>query len=99
MTELWKLPAQDISRLVSTRKISATEVTQSVLERLDAVNPLINAVVAEFPEEALNAARTVDEAIARDEFPGLLAGVPVTIKENVDQAGHATNDQNFGGRV
>jgi amidase len=56
------------------------------------VNPAINAVVAEMPEEAHRDAARVDAAVARGEDPGVLAGVPVTVKVNVDQAGHATTN-------
>ena len=92
LNDPWRLTALDVSRLVRGRRVSATEVTRSVLERLDAVNPALNAVVAEMPDEALREARRVDDAIARGESPGILAGVPVTVKVNVDQAGHATTN-------
>jgi amidase len=59
---------------------------------LDAVNPTINAVVDHRPEEVLAEADRVDAAIARGEDAGLLAGVPVTIKVNADQAGFATTN-------
>ena len=92
MTELWRKPATEIAALVKARKVSALEVTESALSRLGGVNPAINAVVAEFPEEARAEARKLDEALARSEDAGPLAGVPVTIKINVDQAGHATTN-------
>ena len=47
------------------------------LERLAAVNPAINAVVAQMPEEALAAADKVDAELAAGRDPGPLAGVPV----------------------
>ena len=72
--------------------MSAREVTESSLARLEAVNPAINAVIDEFPEEALLSADRVDELIARGEEAGSLAGVPVTIKVNVDQVGHANTN-------
>lgn len=92
MSELWKLSATEIADAVRTQKLSALEVTTAHLERLSAVNPVLNAVVQEFPEEALNAARAVDAQIANGENPGPLCGVPVTIKVNTDQVGHATTN-------
>ncbi|EHL96752.1 Amidase [Acetobacteraceae bacterium AT-5844] len=92
MTELWRLTATEIAARVASRSVSAREVTQAALERLAAVNPAINAVVQEMPEEALAAADAVDAALARGENPGPLAGVPVTIKVNVDQKGHVTTN-------
>jgi amidase len=92
MTELWRLTATETAARVASRQVSAREVTQSALARLAAVNPAINAVVQEMPEQALAAADAVDAALARGENPGLLAGVPVTIKVNVDQQGFATTN-------
>lgn len=92
MTEIWELTATRIAEAVRARRLSAVEVAQAHLARLDAANPAINAVVQEFPDEALDAARKVDAALARGEDPGPLAGVPVTIKVNVDQKGHATTN-------
>lgn len=92
MSELWQKSAVEIAGLVRAGKVSAKEVAESALSRLSAVNPAINAVVEELPEEALAAARAVDDKIARGEDPGLLAGVPVTTKVNVDQKGRATTN-------
>ena len=92
MAELWQLSAAEIARLVRDREVSAVEVTQATLDRLVAVNPAINAIVTEMPEEALAEAARVDETIARGDDPGLLAGVPTTIKVVADQAGHPTTN-------
>jgi len=92
MRQIWQMTATDIATAVRSKTMSATEVTKTHLERLDQVNPKINAVVQEFPDEALQAALKVDEAIGRGEDPGPLCGVPVTIKVNVDQKGHATTN-------
>lgn len=92
MTALYALPATEIAARVKARQLSATEVTEAVLARMDAVNPAINAVILPLHEEAREAARAVDAAIARGEDPGALAGVPITIKANVDQKGHATTN-------
>lgn len=92
MTDLWRRTASEVAALVRRREVSAVEVTQSALSRLAAVNPSINAIVAEMPDEALATARRVDEATARGDDPGVLCGVPVTVKVNVDQVGHATTN-------
>jgi amidase len=89
MTELWRLSATEIALRVANREISATEVTRQSLQRLQAVNPKINAVVQEMPEQALAQAAAVDDMIAGGQSAGLLAGVPVTIKVNIDQRGCA----------
>ncbi len=92
MTEIWEMTATRIAEEVRARRLSAVEATQAHLARLEAVNPAINAVVQECPEEALEAARLVDVVLAQGEDPGPLCGVPVTIKVNVDQKGHATTN-------
>ncbi len=92
MTELWRLSAADLAQTIRTRKASAREAAEAALERLDAVNPRINAVVAHRPELVREQADAVDRKIARGDDPGPLAGVPVTVKINVDQAGFATTN-------
>src|SRR5258708_7795609 len=92
MQDLWRLPAKDIAALIRSKKVSAKEVATAALARLDAVNPAINAVVEHRPVDVLAQAGTVDAAIARGEDPGPLAGVPVTVKVNIDQQGFATTN-------
>ena len=90
MTELWRLSAMELAHLVRSREVSAREAAQSALQRLDAVNPKINAIVEHRPDEVLRQAGKVDETLARGEDPGPLAGVLVSVKINTDQAGFAT---------
>ncbi|GGE20265.1 amidase [Gemmobacter megaterium] len=92
MADLWELDATAIASMVRQRDITAREVTESALARLAAVNPRVNAVVQEFPDEALATADRVDAAIANGQDPGPMAGVPVTIKVNIDMAGHANTN-------
>ncbi|WP_426954899.1 amidase family protein [Muricoccus radiodurans] len=91
-TATWHLTATEIAEGIRRREFSAEAVARDALARLDEANPAINAVVQFMPEAALEAARSVDGAIARGEDPGPLAGVPVTVKVNVDQAGFATTN-------
>lgn len=92
MKDIWRLPAQELAGLIRSKKVSAKEAATAALARLDAVNPAINAVVDHRPDDVLAQASQVDAAIARGEDAGLLAGVPVTIKVNIDQAGYATTN-------
>ena len=92
MQDLWRLSAADIAALVKSKKISANEAATAALARLDAVNPAINAVVDHRPVDVLAQAAAVDAAIARGEDSGPLAGVPVTVKVNIDQQGFATTN-------
>ena len=92
MKDIWRLPAQELAGLIKTKKVSAREAATSALARLDAVNPAINAVVDHRPDDVLSQAAQVDAAIARGDDVGVLAGVPVTIKANIDQAGFANTN-------
>jgi amidase len=92
MSELWRLSATELAHLIRSREVSAREAAQSALGRLEAVNPKINAIVEYRPDEVLRQAGRIDEALARGEDPGPLAGVPVSVKINTDQAGFATSN-------
>jgi amidase len=92
MEGVWRLSAKELAALVKSKKVSAKEAALAALARLDAVNPSINAVVDHRPEDVLAQAAAVDAAIARGEDAGALAGVPVTVKVNIDQAGFATTN-------
>jgi amidase len=92
MKDLWRLSAADIAALIRSKQVSANEAATAALARLDAVNPAINAVVDHRPEDVLAQAAAIDAAIARGEDAGPLAGVPVTVKVNIDQEGFATTN-------
>jgi len=92
MNEICRLPATELARLIRTRKVSAREAAEATLQRLDDVNPSINAIVEHRPHLVREQADSVDRMVARGEDPGPLAGVPVTVKINTDQAGFATTN-------
>ena len=89
---LWSLTATEVRAGIAAGRFSAREVVQATLGRMDAVNGAINAVVARCDAEALAAADAVDRAVAQGADPGPMAGVPVTLKVNIDQKGHATTN-------
>jgi amidase len=88
-TPLWQWTATEISRATRAGEITALEVTEAAIERMDAINPQLNAVVESLAETACAEAAALD---ASDTPKGPLHGVPVTIKVNVDQRGHATTN-------
>src|SRR5277367_1047927 len=92
MEGIWRLSATDVAAAIRSKKVSAKQVATAALARLDAVNPAINAVVDHRPEDVLAQAAAIDAAIARNETVGPLAGVPVTVKVNIDQAGYANTN-------
>ena len=92
MQDLWRLSAAELAAQIRSKKVSAKEAASAGLARLDAVNPGINAVVDHRPDDVLAQAEAIDAAIARNDELGPLAGVPVTVKVNIDQTGFATTN-------
>ena len=87
MSELWSWNAGQIAGAVSRGEVSAREVTEAALARIAEVEPKVNALSEVTDAIARQAADAVDEARARGAPLGPLAGVPITTKNNVDQAG------------
>jgi amidase len=91
MTEhLWQWGAARTVAAVRAGEVSCVEVVESAVERMRQANTAVNAVTVDLGDDAIAAARRTDAAQAGGAESGPLAGVPVTIKENVDQAGQAT---------
>jgi amidase len=88
---LWQLDAATLAARIGAGEVSCREAVHACLDRMDAVNGTINAVVRRFDAEALAAADRADALRMQGETLGPLHGVPVTIKVNVDQKGHPTD--------
>jgi amidase len=84
---IWQWSALETAAAIRARAVSSVEVTEVHIARMRAVNPKLNAVVVDLSEEALKAAKAADNARAKGTELGLLHGVPITIKENVDYEG------------
>ena len=76
-----KLTATAIADAVRASRMSAKEALDQAFQRLDALNGPINAFVRTDREQAETAASEIDERIARGEDPGILAGVPIGVKD------------------
>ena len=81
---------KSIAKAIQTKEVSSREVVESCLERIEQVNPKINAVVQIDAETALEQAQDADDALAKGNVQGPLHGVPMTIKDNLDTAGMVT---------
>ena len=79
--------AGDAAAAIAARRISAVELTRHVFARIDKFQPKLNVFVYQTRDEALAQAGRIDQAIARKEKVGPLAGVPVVIKESFAIAG------------
>ncbi|WP_330317569.1 amidase [Streptomyces platensis] len=84
------LDATDLAARIRTRELSPLEVVQAHLDRIEEVNPKLNAVVTVTGEQALDAAKAAQEAVLHDRPLGPLHGVPFTIKDSLDSAGVRT---------
>lgn len=79
--------ATTLARLIREKQASCVEVMQAHLDRIAAVNPIINAIVYLDSERAMTRARAADDALARGEPVGPLHGVPFTVKDNIGVEG------------
>ncbi|WP_425083193.1 amidase family protein [Ruegeria profundi] len=91
-SKIWQLSATELTTLTRNGDLSAEDAVASSISRMNAVNPGLNAVVEDLSQQALLRARALDQARAAGAPTGPLHGVPVTIKINVDQKGHATTN-------
>ncbi|MGW5714933.1 amidase [Amycolatopsis sp. NPDC003865] len=87
--EIHYLDATALAELVRTRQVSSVEVVRAHLDRIDAVNPDVNAMVTVAAEQAIAGARVADEAVAAGDGLGVFHGVPFTVKDSLDVAGVA----------
>ena len=94
--ELYYRSATELARLLRDKEVSATEVVTAHLDRIDAVNPAVNAIVTLTGEHALAQADQADHDAVRGEFHGPLHGIPVAHKDNHLTAGIRTT---FGSRT
>jgi len=76
-----------IAREIRAGNLSSRDIVEACLERIEQVNPKINAVVQLVGERARNEADELDRQTARGQFKGPLHGVPITIKDSLDTEG------------
>ena len=79
-----------INEMLTGKEITCTELTQQYLDAIDKSNGDLNAYVNVTADTALKAAKAVDDKIARGEELPLLAGVPMTLKDNISTSGIET---------
>jgi len=89
-TDLALLPASELALRLRRRELSALELLQHHLRRIERLNPALNAVVVFDTDVALQRARDADAALARGECWGPLHGLPMTVKESFDLPGLPT---------
>ena len=90
MAALWENDAITLAGMLRSRDVSAREVIAAHIERIEAADGAVNAVVTRCFEQAMAKAAATDQALAQGEEPGLLHGLPVAHKDLVDTAGIRT---------
>jgi aspartyl-tRNA(Asn)/glutamyl-tRNA(Gln) amidotransferase subunit A len=80
-TDLCYTPATELARLIRTRALSPVEVTRAVLERIERVNPSLNAFCTITADLALDTARAAEHAVMQGGALGPLHGVPYSVKD------------------
>ena len=82
--------AVHIAGAIRERHVSALEMVETHLSRIEAVNPKLNAVVTLCAERAIDEANKADHALSQGQAQGILHGVPITIKDSIETAGIRT---------
>ena len=83
MNELLFLSASELVRLIKGKRASCLEVAEAHLEWISKANGQLHCFLSVAEEEVREQARRLDQALARGEDPGALAGVPVAVKDNI----------------
>lgn len=80
----------EASERLRRREISPVELTQACLQKIDKLNPILNAFITVTAESALAEARAAEQEIASGNWRGPLHGIPIALKNNIDTAGVLT---------
>jgi len=94
MDSLAFAPALSLASKIRRREISALELLEFYLQRVEKYNPSLNAVILIQREKAQQRAKSADTALARGEVWGPLHGVPMTVKERFDWVGSPSTWEN-----
>src|SRR5204863_6039643 len=81
--------ATELVALIRSRAVSPVEVVKAHLQRIERVNPSINAIVT-IAADAIDQARAAQQASISKQEPGALHGLPVTVKATLDTKGLRT---------
>lgn len=79
-----------LSRLIRAKQLSPLELTGRVLQRIERLNPVLNAYIRVASEEAMRQAETLHEEMMRGEIRGPLHGIPIAVKDIIQTKGIAT---------
>jgi aspartyl-tRNA(Asn)/glutamyl-tRNA(Gln) amidotransferase subunit A len=80
----------DLAPRLRRKEVSPIELTRGCLDRIEKLNPTLNAFITVTPESALEAAKAAEIEIARGQWHGPLHGIPIALKDLIDTAGTRT---------
>src|SRR3984893_1618130 len=89
-TELISRSAVELRRMIGAKEVSPVELLDACIERIEAINPAVNAVTATCYPEARNAAKAAERQVLNGEKLGLLHGLPLGVKDLEDTPGLLT---------
>ncbi len=85
--DLTRLSIAEAAAMVRDRRVSPVELTQAAIAQAEHLQPSINSWITLMGDQALAQARQQEAAIARGDSPGLLSGIPIGIKDNIEVGG------------
>lgn len=88
--ELYEMTAYELGNLIKGKKVSAVELTKSVLDRIEEIDFKIGSYITVCKEDALKRAKQVQARIDKGEVRSPLAGIPMVLKDNICTEGVAT---------
>ncbi|HEV7392135.1 MAG TPA: amidase family protein, partial [Burkholderiales bacterium] len=88
--ELLKLSAVELRRRIGSKEISPVELLEACIERIEQINPAVNAVTAVCYERARDEASVAEKSVLRGDALGLLHGLPTGIKDLEETGGLLT---------
>ncbi len=81
--KIFELTAREIREKIRKKEISPREIISSYLERIEAIEPKIRAYITVASETAIEMAESLEERLMKGEDVGILAGIPIAIKDNI----------------
>ena len=89
-TDYARLSIREASDLIRRKVISPVELTRACLQRIERLNPILNAFITVTDQQALAQAREAEAEVRRGRWRGPLHGIPIGLKDNIDTAGVKT---------
>ena len=84
------MPAYEMAEKIRSQEITSLEITETIIERIERINPILNAYCTTTFDLARVMAKKADESVKKGETLGLLNGIPISIKDLMDTKGILT---------